>query len=343
MKSIITIGEIMLRISPFEKGERTSHATIFKIEPGGSESNVAIALSNLGCKTKFISRIPNNPLSLKIIQYLKQFNVDTSSILMGGEKLGIYWTENGIDLRPSSVIYDREHSSFTELDIRDINLEVIFKNSSWFHFSGISPAVSENIFNTLLQIINKIQVPYSVDLNYRSKLWRWANEDPLIIKKTIESLCKNATLIAGNESDFYHVFGFKLKNNSENQFDLTAKKCFEKFKHLKFLSISNRDSISASYNNWNGVLYVKAGGINKYIGKTYKIENIEDRVGTGDSFVAGIIYGMLNNDKFTYQEIIDFASTLGALNHTTSGDASRFTADEIWDTLNSDSKGRIIR
>jgi 2-dehydro-3-deoxygluconokinase len=344
IKTIATFGEIMLRISPEAKGERLTQANLFRIEPGGSESNVSIALSNLGVLTKFITKLPANPLSIKIVQFLRQFNVDTSSILIEGDKLGIYWTENGIGPRNSYVIYDRNHTPFSKIEIEDFNWGEILKDSGWFHFSGISPAISEKVYNVLKHVISSINIPYSVDLNYRSKLWEWLNNEPILINSKMEQLCKNAILIAGNESDFQNIFGIYPKLNSvEEVFDEIAEKCFERFPKLEYLSISNRKAISASINNWSGMLFVKNKGIQKYIGMEYKLESIEDRIGTGDSFVAGMIYGLINKEKYSFQEIIDFSTTLGALNHSTIGDASRFSEKEVWGVIENDGTGRIIR
>lgn len=334
----------MLRISPEKKGERLSQANLFMIEPGGSESNVSIALSNLGIPTKFITKLPDNPLSDKIIQHLRQFSVDTSAILKYGDKLGIYWTENGIGPRNSNVIYDRNHTAFSEVKVDDFNWEVLLKDSSWFHFSGISPAVSENVYNVLSDAVSKVNIPYSVDLNFRSKLWEWLSKDSVLINNSMENLCNDATLIAGNESDFQDIFGIQPTSNSEDSlFDEIAEKCFERFPKLEYISISNRYAVSASSNIWNGLLFVKSTDRFKYIGTKYKLEPIEDRVGTGDSFVAGIIYGLLNKINYSFQEIIDFATTLAALNHTTLGDASRFSAEEVWRVIENKGTGRIIR
>lgn len=343
MKKVTTFGEIMLRLSPAEKGERLTQATYFRTEPGGSESNVAIALSNLGLETKFISRLPDNALTDKLIQSLRQFGVDTSFIKKGGDKVGIYWTENGIGPRNSFVIYDRDNTSFSQMSTDDFDWEEIFQDTSWFHFSGISPAISENVKNVLLEVVQKTEMPYSVDLNYRDKLWKWVNKDTKMISEYMRSLCERASLIAGNESDFQDVLG--IHPDSDNNYTDIAAKCFEQFPNLKYISISNREAISASTNIWNGFLFVKVKdeGIKKFEGLKYTLESIMDRVGTGDSFVAGIIYGLLNDEKYSYQGIIEFATTLAALNHTTIGDASRFSADEVLKVIANKGTGRIIR
>lgn len=344
MKTVATFGEVMLRLSPYSKGERITQANIFKIEPGGSESNVSIALCNLGIPSKFVTKLPKNPLTEKVIQFLSQFNVDTSSIIKQGDKLGIYWTENGIGPRNSYVIYDRTFTSFSEVEINDFNWKEILKDSKWFHFSGISPAISKKVYNVLNDAVLKIKVPYSVDINYRSKLWEWLDKDPVLIKKSMEQLCEHATLIAGNESDFQKVFSINPESKSDEKlFEEIAEECFSKFSKLNFIAISNREAISASVNNWNGFLFIKGDKQFKYSGIKYNLESIEDRVGTGDSFVAGIIYGLINYGKYSYQEIVDFASTLAALNHTTIGDTSRFSSDEVWEVVKNKGTGRIIR
>ena len=342
--AVATFGEIMLRISPELKGERLTQANYFRIEPGGSESNVAIALSSLGVRSKFITALPQNSLSEKVIQYLRQFDVGTSEIIRMGDKLGIYWTENGQGPRNSFVIYDRSQSSFSNVQIEDFDWDRILKNCDWFHFSGISPAVSVHVYRLLQNVVANISIPYSIDLNYRSKLWNWLETENSLLSNTMEELCRNATLIAGNESDFQNIFGINPKSSSGDKiFDEIADECFGMFPNLKYVSISIRKSISASSNIWGGNLYVKGSEGYKYEGKKYKLEPIEDRVGTGDSFIAGIIRGIIHKQKYTFQEIVDFSTTLAALNHTTLGDASRFSAEEVTNALKSDGNGRIVR
>jgi 2-dehydro-3-deoxygluconokinase len=343
MKNVSTFGEIMLRISPKNEGELFTHGKSFLIEPGGSESNVSIALSNLGVPSKFITTLPDNQLSEIVIQYLKRFNVDTSGIKYGGNRLGVYWTENGNGIRGSKVIYDRQNSSFSETSIDEISWESIFQESCWFHFSGISPSLSKNIYDLLDKAISLIDIKYSVDLNYRSKLWNWVDKDSEKIRNILERLCRKANLIAGNESDFNDIFGMKPGSKvADDYFHSIAQTCFDRFPLLEYVAISNRESISASHNRWNGYLFTK-GGRNTFKGKTYEIIPIVDRVGTGDSFVAGIIYGLIHKDRFSNQATVDFASTLAALNHSTTGDASRFSPDEVWKVFNTSGTGRISR
>jgi 2-dehydro-3-deoxygluconokinase len=341
---ITTFGEIMLRISPSLADERVTQADDYNIQPGGSESNVAIALSNLGETSQFITCLPDNPLAEKVIRQLKSHSVTTDNVIVKGERVGIYWTETGIGPRNSYVIYDRDRSAFSLCDFRSLKWEKILNNSKWFHFSGISPAVSENISEFLEKLVNSCYCPYSVDLNFRNKLWDWVNKDSGRINTIMTNLCQSATLIAGNESDFQNIFGFTndLVNEDEIYNDI-AIKCFEKFNKLKYLAISNRNSVSATINNWNGYLFIRDDAQFSYKGLSYTIDNIMDRVGTGDSFVAGLIYGILNKDKLSFQEIVDFAVTLSALNHTTKGDASFFSANDVFTTMKTKGSGRIIR
>lgn len=341
---ITTFGEIMLRISPENSAERIVQANNYRIEPGGSESNVAIALSNLGMNSCFVSSLPDNQLSNIIIRHLNQNLVNTKYIVINGEKLGTYWTEIGIGSRNSYVIYDRENSSFSNINLNSFNWKEIYQLASWFHFSGISPAVSSSVSEALQIVVNEIECPYSVDLNFREKLWGWVNKDPQQINNVMSKLCAHATLIAGNETDFQNIFGIRSEEKDDDKvFTEIANKCFDKFKNTKYISISNRKSQSATTNNWNGYLFVKDNDQYIFKGVTYNLDNIKDRVGTGDSFVAGIIFGLNNLNNYNFQKIVDFAVALSALNHTTRGDASLFCEAEVLKTMETKGSGRILR
>lgn len=341
---ITTFGEIMLRISPKELGERLLQATDFEIRPGGSESNVAIALANLGVQTNFVTCLPEIQLGEKIIRQLQQEGVDTKYIQNSADRIGIYWTENGTGPRNSFVIYDRENSAFSLAGYENYPWKDILKPTKWFHFSGISPAVSQNVALLLQKVVEEISCPYSVDLNFRNNLWQWVNKDTNEIKKIMSGLCSKATLICGNESDFQNIFGLTSSEpNERDAYTEIAHQCFDIFPNLEYIAISNRKAYSANHNDWNGFLFVKNDTVFAYEGITYKLDNIQDRVGTGDSFSAGIIYGLQHQHEMSRQQIIDFAVTLGALNHTTKGDASNFTLEDVVKTLKTGGKGRIIR
>lgn len=341
---ISTFGEIMLRINPANAGERITQAKSFRIEPGGSESNVAIALSNLGLKTSFITSLPDNQLSDIIIQYLRQHGVDTSYINRAGNRIGLYWTETGIGPRNSYVIYDREQSAFSHSAYSDFSFDEILSQSSWFHFSGISPAVSKTIAGLLQTLVEKCPCPYSVDLNFREKLWIWANKDRAIISQVMQRLCEKAILIAGNETDFQNYFGIQTAQDSKAEaYTEIAHKSFGFFPTAKYIAISDRSSRSATVNDWTGYLFVRDDQAFMYKGLDWAIDSIADRVGTGDSFVAGIIFGLISKDKLGFENIINFATALSALNHTTLGDASCFSEQDVRNALQSKGSGRIIR
>lgn len=345
-KRIFTFGEIMLRISPSAKGERIEKATLFRIEPGGSESNVAVALAQLGHKVNFLTKIPDNLFKNLIVRYLGKYAIDPSYISIGGERIGIYWTEDGIGPRSSRVIYDREKSSFFDFNVKDFNWHKVNKEAFWFHTSGITPAISKSSCQNLFSIVNNLDrnIRISIDINYRNKLWRWVRkEKKRKIKHIMDKLCRKAYLITANENDFQDAFGHFGEIYDIETYKKIAKNFFHNIKSLKFIAISLRTSYSASKNDWNGVLLVRDGkNIKQFIGPKYELSNIVDRVGTGDSFTAGIIHGILKF-KRDYQHVIDFATTLAALNHTVRGDASQFGQKDVEETLASKGTGRIIR
>jgi 2-dehydro-3-deoxygluconokinase len=340
---ICTFGEIMLRISPCEKGEKIVSATNFRIEPGGSESNVAIALSNLGNKVCFLTKLPDNPLGDKILKHLRSFNIDTSFVTQGDARLGLYWTESGVSVRPSNVIYDREGSAFSLMELKEINSDIFGPDIEWFHVSGITPAISEKACDLLMEILNSLshETKVSVDLNFRGKLWNWLRDDSeKNVHKIMRDICARAFLITGNETDFQDTLGYDL--NSECQYSETGERVLQEFKNLKYIGISHRQSHSASVNTWSGFLFCRTEDtIRNFTSRKYELTDIVDRVGTGDSFTAGIIHGLLNfgND---FQRVIDMASAISALNHTTRGDASEFNMEEVEQVMKS-SSGRIIR
>ncbi|MFW5886307.1 MAG: PfkB family carbohydrate kinase [Bacteroidota bacterium] len=340
---ITTFGEIMLRLTPRDSGKRIIQTNDFRAEPGGSESNVAIALASLGINSQFVTRLPENQLTHKIQRYFDAHKVK-QQFVMGGERVGIYWTETGVGPRNSFVIYDRDHSSFSEAAFDEFNWDEILKNTTWFHFSGISPAVSKSVADLLQKVIDQIKIPYSVDLNYRKKLWNWVNKDKEQINQIMTKLCSKATLIAGNESDFSDIFGIDSEETGEDKkYKSIAKQVFQKFPDTKYISFSNRISLSATRNDWNGFLFVSdKQQVKSFKGVTYSIDHIIDRIGTGDSFVAGIIHG-LNSFNQDYQKTVDFAVTLAALNHTTRGDASSFSEEEVLNAMKTKGSGRIVR
>jgi len=349
MKRIVTFGEIMLRISPSDIGERIIQTNSYRIEPGGSESNVAIALANLKNKVSFVTKLPDNDLSETIYRYLQQYEVDTSHIARGGNRMGIYWTENGVGPRASQVIYDRDNSAFSNLAFRDFDWDEIQKDALWFHTSGISPAISHNLASTLERILSYLDtdIPVSIDLNYRNNLWKWIKpSNNTLIKTTMLNLCSRATLLTGNESDFQNALGFKGNKKSSGTVKIytgIAKQVFKNLPNVERVAISLRESTSASLNTWSGILFVRdRSGLGVFIGPSFTVNSIIDRVGTGDSFAAGIIHGIINYSN-NPQLIIDFATALSALNHTVRGDASQFKQSDVELVLSTAGSGQIIR
>lgn len=344
---IVTFGEIMLRISPVDTSERIGGADRFLVEPGGSESNVAVALANLGNHVSFITKIPDNPLGQKVLRYLRNFNVDTSLIQMGGERIGIYWTENGIGVRASEVIYDRKDSAFSMLRFKEIEKTLSRLPVKWFHVSGITPAVSEETFKLLLRVLNALspETKISVDLNYRAKLWDWiSGKSKGTIARLMKKVCEKAFLITANETDFQEALGYKANAGDEtDRCRQMAQRAFGEFKVLRHVAISNRRSVSASENQWSGMLFCTAKNkMKEFSSMRYTITPIVDRVGTGDSFTAGIIHGLLHYGG-RYQHTVDFAVALSALNHTTRGDASQFSEKEVEHMMKTFGNGRILR
>lgn len=335
----------MLRISPLYSGERLSHALFFKIEPGGSESNVAIALSRLGYSCSFITRLPEKSLTEKVLSYLRGFGVDHSHICILGNRIGTYWVERGVGVRPSEVIYDRGGSSFSEISYDDFEWSKIFSKSLWFHTSGITPAVSMSAWQTIKDALNRVQpdTRISIDLNYRSKLWRWVENKPRDIQRIMWAFCSKAYLLVGNETDFHNALGLgKGAGRTSTEYKEIAFECFQRLPALEYLAVSLRGSISASENNWSGLLFVKRkDDIDAFKGREFHITNIIDRVGTGDSFAAGLIHGILRKDR-DFQHMLDFAIGLSALNHTVDGDASQFGEDDV-DHFLRNPAGRIVR
>ena len=340
---IAAVGEIMLRLSPRDPGSRVINSDTFLVEPGGSESNVAVALSLLGNRCRFITKLPNHVLSDKITRYLRGYGVDTSHICFGGKRLGMYWTEIGSGPRPHSVHYDRENSSFSEIDLPDVDFEASLHGVSWIHTSGITPAVSKAACDFILHALGHVyeSMHISIDLNFRSKLWLWAKKSKQTIHDTLWAMCAKAVLICGNETDFTDCLGFPPAAGADG-YRKAAEGCFERLPNLKYVAVSLRDSISASHNKWSGLLFVKNDrAVQAFEGTTYDLHPVIDRVGVGDSFVAGIIHG-IHHYPDDPKKILDFAVALSALNHTVRGDASQFSVQEVENVMSNPS-GKIIR
>jgi 2-dehydro-3-deoxygluconokinase len=334
----ITFGEIMLRISPSYKGDRIFRTRNFTIEPGGSESNVSVALANLGFNVEFVTSIPDNDLKIIILRYLKKYGIGVENIVFLGKRIGLYWTENGISVRPSKVLYDRQYSAFYNSKYEDYCWEKIFRNGKWLHVSGITAALSSEkckMLENILEYSKSNNLINSIDLNYRGKLWNWVRSKS-DIHKNYNQICTKADLIIGNETDYYDCIGISKKPR-EIMIEL-----FKIFPKLKYAAISLRESLSASENKWKGIFSVKNNKIEFYESAQYLITDIVDRVGAGDCFSAGIIYG-ISKFKSDFQKVVDFAVSISCLKHTIRGDSCEFTEDDVVNFIETKGSGRIQR
>ena len=340
MSKIVTFGEIMLRLSsPFNS--RIIQSQSFDVHYGGGEANVAVSLASFGHTASFVTKLPDNPLGDAALNSLRKYGVDTSFIARGGDRLGIYYLETGAAMRASNVIYDRKYSSIYEAQESDFDFDAVFKGADWFHFTGITPALNDRAARLveLACIAAKNHgCTVSCDLNFRKKLW-----DSEKAVKVMSNLMQYVDVCIGNEEDAEKCLGFKANNTdvekgvlSISSYENVFKQMMDKF-HFKYIATSLRESLSASDNNWSGLLY---DGKDFHLSKKYQI-HIVDRVGAGDSFAAGIIHGILTyEDK---QKAIEFAVASSALKHTIPGDFNHVSVKEVETLMNGDGSGRVQR
>lgn len=340
MKKIITLGEIMLRLSP-QGNLRFNQANSFDVIYGGGEANVAVSLANYGMEAHFVSKLPDNPIGQAAINHLRQYGVHTESVVRGGDRVGIYYLETGASMRASTVVYDRAHSAIAEATVEDFDFDQIFKGADWFHFSGITPALSKEaaaLTEAACLAAKKHGVTISCDLNYRKKLWT-----PAEAKAVMTKLMDYVDVCIGNEEDAEKVLGFKPGETDVTSGDLELegyKSIFKQMKeqfNFKYVVTTLRESHSASDNGWSALIY---DGNEFYESKHYDIRII-DRVGGGDSFAGGLIYGLLAKDDFKYA--LEFAVGASAMKHTIFGDANHVTVAEVENLIKGDASGRVQR
>ena len=339
-KKTVTFGEIMLRLAP-EGYYRFVQAESYGATYGGGEANVSVSLANYGLESSFVTKLPAHEIGQAGVNSLRKFGVDTSHIVRGGSRVGIYFLEKGASQRPSKVIYDRAGSSIAEATRDDFNWDEIFEGADWFHFTGITPALGDNVAEICLEACKKAKekgITVSCDLNYRNKLWSKEKAG-----EVMGELCKYVDVCIANEEDAGDVFGIKAadtdvtsgKVNHEGYKDV-AKQLADRF-GFKKVAITLRESISANDNNWAAMLYTDG---EYYFSKKYTM-HIVDRVGGGDSFGAGLIYACLND--MGAQDTIEFAVAASCLKHSIEGDFNQVSVDEVKKLAGGDASGRVQR
>ena len=335
----------MLRLTP-PGFLRFSQAAGFDIVYGGGESNVAVSLANFGLATEFVSRLPANDLGECALMELRKRQVGTRHVLRGGERLGIYFLEMGAVSRGSKVIYDRANSGMATIQQGMVNWEAVFADACWFHWTGITPALSQGAADACLEAIqaaNRMGVTVSVDLNYRKNLWKYGKKPGEIMPAMVEG----CDIILGNEEDAEKHFGLHPEQVDVTRggtvdaaaYQSVLRQLMKRFPRAQKVITTLRGSISASHNSWAGLLY---DGSRFYESPTYQITHIVDRVGGGDSFMAGLIYGLLTwpGDD---QKALDFAVAASCLKHTIYGDANLATVAEVEALMKGDASGRVSR
>ncbi len=340
MKRVITFGEIMLRLAP-EGYYRFVQADKYGATFGGGEANVAVSLSNYGYDAAFVSKLPKHDIGQAAVNELRRYGVDTSKITRGGNRVGIYYLEKGASQRPSKVIYDRAYSAIAEATVADFDWDDIFEGADWLHFTGITPALGDNVAEICLAAVKKAKekgLTVSCDLNYRKNLWTREKAGQVMAE-----LMPYVDVCIANEEDASDVFGIKAANTDVTKGEVNhdgykdvAKQLADRF-GFKYVAITLRESISANDNNWAAMLY---DGKECYFSKKYKM-HIVDRVGGGDSFGGGLIYSMLEGKE--PQAIIEFAVAASCLKHSIEGDFNQVSVDEVSKLAGGDGSGRVQR
>ena len=340
MKKFITFGEIMLRLAPMGY-ERFTQSKEFGVIYGGGEANVAASLANYGLDTYFVTKLPKHEIGQCAVNELRKYGVNTNMIVRGGERVGIYFCEKGNSQRPSKVIYDRAHSAIAEAKREDFNWKEIFADAQWFHFTGITPAISDEAAVITLDAVKAAKeagVMVSVDLNFRKKLWSSEKAG-----KVMGEIVQYCDVVIANEEDAEKVFGISAEETditsgtlSGEGYQNVARKLTERF-GLKYVAITLRESFSASDNGWSAMLY---DGKEFYSSKKYNM-HIVDRVGGGDSFGAGLIYGLTSG--LSNGDSLEYAVAASCLKHSVEGDFNLVSKEEVETLMNGDASGRVQR
>ena len=345
MSKVVTFGEIMLRLAT-PAYLRFSQTDTFSATFGGGEANVAVSLANYGVEVDFVTRLPQNDIAASCVAELRKRNVGVSNIVYGGERLGIYFLETGAVARPSKVVYDRAHSSISTIECGMINWDKVFEGADWFHWTGITPAISASAAEVCLEACkaaNKRGITVSCDLNFRKNLWKYGKSAAEVMPALVEC----CDVILGNEEDAEKVFGIKPEGfdvtATEGKVDSAAfrsvcEQLMARFPRAKKVIITLRGSINANHNTWGGVLF---DGETLYESPRYDITHIVDRVGGGDSFMGGLIYGL--REYKDDERALNFAVAASCLKHTIYGDFNLVTVAEVENLMKGDGSGRVSR
>ena len=345
-KKVVTFGEIMLRLATPDY-LRFNQSNQLTATFGGGEANVAVSLANYGIEASFVSRLPQNDIARACVMDLRKYGVDTSSIVYGGERLGIYFLETGAVARASKVVYDRAHSSIADIKPGMINWKEVLKDAGWFHWTGITPALSQGAADACLEAIrtaNEMGDTVSCDLNYRKNLWKYGKTASEVMPQLVEG----CDVLLGNEEDAEKVFGIKPEGFDASQtegevdaaeFESVCRQLQARFPRAKKVIITLRGSINANHNTWSGVLY---DGKELFTAPTYNITHIVDRVGGGDSFMGGLIYGLISYPEDS-RKALHFAVAASCLKHTIYGDFNQVTVEEVENLMKGDGSGRVSR
>ncbi|NNE77008.1 MAG: sugar kinase [Pricia sp.] len=332
-KKLITFGEVMMRLSP-PGYHKFSQANSFELVYGGGEANVAISCAYLGMKAAHMTRFPDNALGKAATQFLRKHWLSTDQIIYGDDMLGKYFLEKGAVHRPSVVIYEREGSAFSLIEPSMIDWEYVLRDADWFHWTGITPAISEGAAMSCLDAIktaNKMGIKVSGDINSRKNMWKYGKT----VQEVMPELVQNCDIVITSSRGIHEMFGL---GEMGNKFRISAKQLMDAFPRIEKVVGKNRISVSASHQQikgkmWNGKDYIKT--------ETLNISHVIDRVGTGDAFAAGLIYGLLHYDDDL--QALNFASAACALKHTVPGDVNLVSLEDVISLMEGDTSGAIRR
>ena len=343
-QKVISFGEIMLRLST-PGYQRFNQASEFVATYGGGEANVAVSLANYGITSEFVTRLPQNDIGRTCAMELRKYGVGIDQIIYGGDRLGIYFLETGAVSRGSKVVYDRAHSAISQVEIGMIDWDNVFEGATWFHWTGITPAISQGAADVCLEAIKKANekgITVSCDLNYRKNLWKYGKT----AGEVMPELVAGTDIVLGNEEDAEKVLGVKPEGVDVTgghvegaAYESVSKQIMKQFPRCKKVITTLRGSINANHNSWAGVLW---DGKTLFESPTYQITHIVDRVGGGDSFMGGLIYGLLTWPEDD-QKALNFAVAASCLKHTIFGDFNQVGVDEVEKLMDGDASGRVAR